>query len=65
MCLETIWLVPKCLSKKQNFCEARDLGDLQGLRTEARGLSACLLLPLFRSGLPHLPWCRQGGVSRK
>ena len=65
MCLETIWLVPKCLGKKQNFSEARDLGDLWGLRTEARGPSACLPLPLFGSGLSHLPWCRQGGVSRK
>lgn len=27
ICLETIWLVPKCLGKKQNLNEARDLGD--------------------------------------
>ena len=28
MCLETIWLVPKCLGRKQNFSVVRDLGDL-------------------------------------
>lgn len=28
MCLETIWLVSKCLGDKQKFSEARGLGDL-------------------------------------
>lgn len=64
MCLEIIWLAPKCWGEKQNFSKARSLGGLRGQDTEAHGQSAYLLPPWFGSGVTHLPW-PAGWGSRK
>lgn len=42
ICLETIWLVSKCLGEKPNFREARGQGDLGGKgERPVAGLPVC------------------------